>query len=173
MSMSILTPIPTSVIAKLRAGDRVNLSGIVYAGRQSAYSRLADAVRRGEAIPIDLERQVICCVDETIVRDGVTWGITIGNGLSLDHGASLLLTEGVRGILGTGTNSATMKYVYRKYGAVQFGPAAPISGHVEAARVVMGEGADVILALNLIDFPVVVACDAFGGENSNDEVDDM
>lgn len=164
MSESIHTPIPNSVVSQLRAGDRVTISGVVYAGCAPAYAWLVEAVRHGETIPIDLEGHVICCLDKPIARNGVAWGISIGNGLTPESNAPLLLAEGVRGIIGQGTNSATMRYTYRKYRAVQFAPAAQITEHVEAALVAMGEGIEAIVALTLRDFPVIVANDAHGGD---------
>ena len=59
MTYRLTTPLTREDLAPLRAGDRVLLSGVLYTGRDAAHRRLAEALGRGEPLPVDLRGQAI------------------------------------------------------------------------------------------------------------------
>ena len=59
MEYRITTPIDSSDLEKLTAGDTVLLSGFVYTARDQAHKRLFEAYQRGEPLPFDLKGSAI------------------------------------------------------------------------------------------------------------------
>ena len=51
----VKTPLTKEIIAPLRAGDEVLLSGVIFTARDAAHKRLHDLIARGKRIPIDLK----------------------------------------------------------------------------------------------------------------------
>ena len=52
-------PLSAEEIGKLRAGDSVLLSGVIYTARDAAHARLCAALEAGEALPVDLRGQTV------------------------------------------------------------------------------------------------------------------
>ena len=46
----ITTPVTDEVIAKLKAGDKVFITGYLLTGRDSAHKKLADLVKEGKSL---------------------------------------------------------------------------------------------------------------------------
>ena len=59
MEYRITTPIDSSDLEKLTAGDTVLLSGIVYTARDQAHKRLFEAYQRSEPLPFELKGSAI------------------------------------------------------------------------------------------------------------------
>ena len=59
MKYELTPPFDEKTIRALRAGDRVELSGIVYTGRDAAHKRLVAMLDAGETLPVDLAGQAI------------------------------------------------------------------------------------------------------------------
>lgn len=55
----LTAPFQKEELAKLRAGDRVLVSGIIYTARDAAHGRFCAALDRGEELPVDLRGQTI------------------------------------------------------------------------------------------------------------------
>ena len=51
--MHIKTPITDQDILKMRAGEIVYFTGVIYTGRDAAHKRLVESLDRGESLPID------------------------------------------------------------------------------------------------------------------------
>ena len=66
----IETPVTDEVIAALRAGDKVFISGYLYTGRDSAHKKLIELVKEGKKLPIDVKGQFIYYVGPTPARPG-------------------------------------------------------------------------------------------------------
>ncbi len=49
--MQITTPLTDEVVERLRAGDKVTLSGVIYVARDAAHKRFVEALDRGEPLP--------------------------------------------------------------------------------------------------------------------------
>ena len=59
MQYKLTTPCTVEELAKLRAGDTVLLSGVVYTARDQAHKRMLEALDKGEPLPFPLEGSAI------------------------------------------------------------------------------------------------------------------
>ena len=59
---------------KLRAGDRVILSGTIYTARDAAHKRFFELLDRGEALPFPLKGAVIYYAGPTPAQQGMAGG---------------------------------------------------------------------------------------------------
>lgn len=59
---------------KLRAGDTVTLTGIVYTARDAAHKRIVAAMDAGEALPFDLDGAAIYYAGPTPAKPGQVIG---------------------------------------------------------------------------------------------------
>ncbi len=56
--MKINTPLETKQIRKLKAGNTVLLTGIIYTARDQAHKRLVRAINQKKKLPLDLKGQI-------------------------------------------------------------------------------------------------------------------
>ena len=59
MDKKIKAPIDKETAKSLKAGDYVYIDGIIYTARDAAHKRMTETLERGEALPIDIEGNVI------------------------------------------------------------------------------------------------------------------
>ncbi len=165
------TPLADEVVRSLRAGERVLLSGVVYAARDAAHQRLAQALQAGQALPLPLEGQVIYYVGPSPARPGETIG-SAGPTTStrMDPYTPALLARGLKGTIGKGYRGAEVRRAMVEHGAVYFvavgGAAALVAGRIREVELVAYEdlGAEAIRRLRVEDFPLVVGNDTLGGD---------
>jgi fumarate hydratase subunit beta len=168
---ALAAPLPPRDIERLRAGDEVLLSGVIYTARDAAHERLAGMIARGEPMPVDLAGQVIYYCGPTPARPGRPIGSAGPTTASrMDAYTPALIERGVRGMIGKGRRSAAVKAAICRFGAVYFaaveGTAALLGRCVRTAEVVAFPdlGAEAIYRLTVERFPVVVANDCHGGD---------
>lgn len=167
---TLTTPLKDEDIIKLKAGDKVSLSGTVYTARDAAHKRLVDLLDEGKDLPIPLEGEVIYYVGPSPTPPGRAIG-SAGPTTSyrMDPYAPRLLDNGLKGMIGKGARNDDVVSSMKKNKAVYFaatgGAAALISRSIKAAEVVAYEdlGAEAIRKLTVEDFPLIVAQDCEGG----------
>ena len=59
MEYKLTTPLTREMLAPLRAGDTVLLSGVVYTARDAAHGRMAELLDEGKALPFELKGAAI------------------------------------------------------------------------------------------------------------------
>ena len=64
-AIHLTTPLHYEDLQKLKAGDRVTLSGIIFAARDVAHRRMIEALDRGAPLPFELDGAVIYYVGPT------------------------------------------------------------------------------------------------------------
>lgn len=74
MIYHLVTPLKEADVLKLRAGDQVFLSGVVYTGRDAAHKRMVELVEQGKPLPFDVMDQVIYYVGPTPSKPGAVFG---------------------------------------------------------------------------------------------------
>ncbi len=173
----LTTPVTEEDVRRLRAGDSVLISGVIYTGRDAAHKRLIDLLNQGKELPVDLRGQIIYYVGPTPAKPGKVIGsagpTTSGR---MDAYAPALMANGLRGMIGKGLRSAAVKDAMQQYGAVYFGAtggaAALLARRITECEVVAYEdlGAEAIRRLVVAEFPVVVINDAHGGDLYKDGV---
>lgn len=171
MAISLTLPLKTEDIEKLRAGDQVLLTGTLYTARDAAHHRLAESLGKGEKLPIDLQGQVLYYVGPTPAPPGRPIGsagpTTSGR---MDRYTPQLLAAGLKGMIGKGFRSPTVKEAIKRHKAIYFaaigGAGALISQSIEKAEVVAYPdlGTEAIHRLEVEAFPVIVINDIHGGD---------
>ena len=169
--MHLTLPLTAEQARDLRAGQQVELSGQVYAARDAAHRRMAAALATGEPLPIDLKGQTIYYVGPTPPRPGRIIGAAgPTTAMRMDPFTEPLLAAGLRAMIGKGGRSPEVRAAIARHGAVYFmavgGAGALLSGRITHSEVVAYEdlGTEAIRLLELDRFPVIVACDAGGGD---------
>ena len=169
--LRLTTPLDASEVARLRSGDQVMLSGVIYTGRDAAHKRLFELLQAGEELPVDLRGQVIYYVGPTPSKPGQVIGsagpTTSGR---MDAYAPTLLAYGLRGMIGKGQRSKAVREAIVEHKSVYFGAtggaAALMAKRIKQCEIVAYEdlGPEAIRRLVVEDFPVVVINDSVGGD---------
>ncbi len=60
------TPLNDSTIEKLKAGDKVRISGVLYTARDAAHKRLIEMIESGKELPFDVKGQLLYYVGPTL-----------------------------------------------------------------------------------------------------------
>lgn len=153
----------------LRAGQRVLLSGRIYTARDAAHARMALALEKGEALPVDLKNEIIYYTGPCPPQPGKVIG-SCGPTTSsrMDAYTPLLLENGLIGMIGKGDRGDAVIEAMRRCGAVYFaatgGAGALLSRCVTQCTCVAYEdlGTEAVYRLHIKDFPLIVAIDAAG-----------
>jgi fumarate hydratase subunit beta len=169
--MDVTTPLQVETIAELRAGDLVQISGVVYGARDAAHQRMVATLTRGEALPVDLAGQMIYYVGPAPAKAGQVIGpagpTTSGR---MDPYTLPLLAQGVKGFIGKGYRSPAVKAALLDYGAIYCaavgGAAALLARQITASRVVAYPdlGPEAMFELVFDRFPAIVVHDLYGGD---------
>jgi fumarate hydratase subunit beta len=165
------TPLTKEDIKPLKTGDIVRLNGVIYTARDAAHARKAEAIERGDPLPFDPEGQVVYFTGPAPARPGHALGPAGPTTASrMDPYSPLLIERGLRGMIGKGLRSETVREAMREHGCVYFGAvegtAALLARCVKEAEVVAYEdlGAEAIRRLVVEDFPLVVVNDLHNGD---------
>lgn len=169
--IKIETPLTDEIVERLRAGDRVLISGVIYTARDAAHKRMVEALQRGESPPFDLKGQIIYYVGPTPPKPGQVIG-SAGptTAIRMDKYVEHLLKLGLKGMIGKGYRSPQVKELLVKYKAVYFaavgGVAVLLARAIKSSEVIAYEdlGTEAIRRLVVEDFPVIVANDIYGGD---------
>ena len=165
------TPLNDRDVEKLRIGDRVLVSGIIYTGRDAAHKRLIILLKEGKDLPFDIRGQIIYYVGPTPAKPGQAFG-SAGPTTSyrMDAYSPTLMERGLKGMIGKGMRSDAVKEAMKKYKAVYFaatgGAGALLAKRVKKAEVVAYEdlGPEAIRKLEVEDLPVIVVNDIRGND---------
>jgi len=171
MVKKVTLPLTDETLEELKAGDNVLLTGIMYAGRDAAHKRMVEALDQGKPLPFDIRGQTIYFMGPSPAKPGQPIGsagpTTSGR---MDSYSPRLIAEGLKGMIGKGMRSQTVKDAIRKYKAVYLaaigGAGALISKSIKKSEVIAYEelGAEAIRRLEVEGFPATVANDVYGGD---------
>lgn len=167
----VRTPLSDADVESLRAGDRVRISGVVYTARDAAHGRLMALIERGERLPIDVRGQIIYYTGPSPARPGAVVG-SIGptTASRMDRFTPALLRLGLKGTIGKGYRSQTVKDALREHRAVYLGAiggaGAVLAEFVKTLEVVAYAdlGTEAIRRLEVEGFPAIVINDCHGGD---------
>ena len=162
-------PVSQAELEKLKAGDKVILSGVIYTARDAAHKRLTELMAQGGCLPIDLDGTAIYYAGPTPEKPGEVIGsagpTTSGR---MDPYAPILLDAGLKMMIGKGNRSAdVVKAIVRNhavYFAAMGGAGALMGSCVEKLDIVCYEdlGCEAIRRLEVKDMPLTVAIDSRG-----------
>ncbi|MFH1797962.1 MAG: FumA C-terminus/TtdB family hydratase beta subunit [Candidatus Omnitrophota bacterium] len=165
----IRTPLEREDVAKLKAGDEVLLSGVIYTARDQAHLRLAEMIKKHQQLPIVLDKQVIYYCGPAPRGKGVIGSCGPTTSSRMDAFTPAILEKGLKGMVGKGSRSKQVEAEIKRFSAVYFiapaGAGAYLSYRVTSCEMVAFEdlGPEAIYRLEVEDFPLVVAVDSEGG----------
>lgn len=159
---------------KLKAGDRVILSGKVFTSRDAAHKRIAEAIENHSKLPYELNNAVIYYAGPTPAPEGLAIG-SCGPTTSsrMDVFAPLLLDKGVVAMVGKGErNKAVCDAIVRNkavYLCAIGGAGALASKCITSCKVIAYDdlGCESVKELLFNAFPLTVAIDCTGGNIFN------
>ena len=169
MEHKLTTPCTAQDLEKLRAGDTVLLTGVVYTARDAAHKRLCELVAQGKELPLDIKDSIIYFVGPTPARPGQAIG-SAGPTTSyrMDAYSPTLIRQGLTGMIGKGKRNEEVVAAMKENGAVYFGAiggcGALLSKCIKKAEVIAYDdlGAEAIRRVEVEDFPVIVIIDSEG-----------
>ena len=169
MDKHITAPIDAQTAKQLRAGDYVYITGTIYTARDAAHKRMAEALKGGKPLPIDMKNNVIYYMGPSPAREGRPIGSAGPTTASrMDKYAPDLLDLGLTGMIGKGKRSAAVIDAIKRNGAVYFaavgGAGAILSQRIKSSEVIAYDdlGTEAIRKLEVEDFPVIVVIDSEG-----------
>jgi fumarate hydratase subunit beta len=170
-SIKLELPLKDEDLKRLRAGDHVLLSGVIYAARDAAHRRMIAGLEKGEALPFDVRGQVIYYVGPTPARPGCVIG-SAGptTSMRLDPYTPALLEAGLKGIIGKGGRGPAVRDALKKHKAVYFlavgGTGALLSQRIKKVDIIAYEdlGTEAVRRMEVEDFPAVVVNDIHGND---------
>lgn len=171
MTLNITSPIEAETVEKLRAGDQVLISGVIYVGRDAAHKRLIESLDKGEELPFDIRGQTIYYMGPSPTKPGHVIGsagpTTSGR---MDAYTPRLLSVGLRAMIGKGSRTDAVKEAIKRHKAVYLA-AVGGAGALTAKRIIKADpvayedlGPEAIIRLEVKDFPAVVVNDIHGGD---------
>ena len=158
----------------LKAGDRVNLSGVIYTARDAAHKRIVSIIRDGGKLPFKIEGSVVYYAGPTPAKNGLAIG-SIGPTTSsrMDTFSPLLVSLGQKAMIGKGNRSSEVIEAMKEHSAVYFaavgGAGALYSECIEKCEVIAFEdlGCESVKSLTVKNFPLIVAIDSEGNSLYN------
>lgn len=169
--LHITSPLESRVAEKLKAGDQVLITGVVYTARDAAHKRIVEALDNGERPPFDLAGQTVYYMGPSPAAPGQVIGsagpTTSGR---MDAYTPRMLEAGIRAMIGKGKRTQAVKDAVKHHKSVYLaaigGAGALISRSIKKAEVVAYDdlGAEAVRRLEVVDFPAIVINDASGGD---------
>ncbi|MBR4955035.1 MAG: Fe-S-containing hydro-lyase [Clostridia bacterium] len=169
MAIKITAPLSREEARKLKSGDSVLISGVIYTARDAAHKRLCELADKGQELPLDIKDSIIYYVGPTPAKEGQAIG-SAGPTTSyrMDAYSPTLIKLGETGMIGKGKRGPEVIAAMKEHGAVYFGAiggcGALLSKCIKKAEVIAYDdlGAEAIRRLEVEDFPVVVVIDSEG-----------
>lgn len=167
----ITPPLSDADVERLKAGDKVLITGVIYTARDAAHKRLIELLDKGGVLPFDIKGALIYYVGPTPAKPGQVIGsagpTTSGR---MDAYTPRLLSLGLKGTIGKGLRSKEVIEAMKEHKALYFaavgGAAALISKCIKKSEVIAYEdlGTEAVRRLEVVDFPAIVVNDAKGAD---------
>ncbi len=171
MTYELTAPLTRDAAARLRAGDSVLISGVIFSARDAAHKRLCELLDAGKPLPLPLEGSVIYYMGPSPALPGTPIGAAgPTTSYRMDAYAPRLLALGNLGMIGKGRRSREVVEAMKEAGAVYFGATggagALLSRCITSAEVAAWPdlGAEALMRLEVKDFPAVVVIDSLGND---------
>lgn len=165
------TPLSEDDIKRLRAGDRVLVTGIIYGARDLVHKRFTELIENNRELPIHIRGQIIYYTGMSPAPPGrVVGAVGPTTSYRMDKYTVRLLELGLKGMIGKGPRSELVKDAMIKYKAVYMvaigGAGALISSTIKSARTIAYEefGPEALVEFYVEDFPVIVVNDIYGND---------
>jgi fumarate hydratase subunit beta len=180
----LLTPIPEEAVRRLKVGDIVYASGIMFTARDQAHRRALELARQGKPLPVDFRGMIVFHCGPVVRRKDGVWEILAAGPTTSSRmeavEAEFIEKLGPRVIVGKGGMGSRTAEAMKRYGAV-YCDFTGGAGVVAARAVERVEGVEwidlgipeAVWILRVREFgPITVAIDA-SGRNLHQEVADQ
>ncbi|WP_394524115.1 Fe-S-containing hydro-lyase [Lacrimispora sp. JR3] len=169
MDYHINVPISKEEVKKLKSGDYVYLTGIIYTARDAAHKRMIETLDQNAPLPFDIKGNTIYYMGPSPAREGRPIGSAGPTTSSrMDKYTPTLLDLGMGGMIGKGKRSREVIDAVIRNEAVYFaavgGAGALLSKCITASEIIAYEdlGTEAIRRLTVKDLPVIVVIDSQG-----------
>lgn len=169
MNQSVQIPINKETAKKLKAGDYVYLTGVIYTARDAAHKRMQETLDAGKELPMEIKGNAIYYMGPSPARPGCVIGSAGPTTASrMDKYTPRLLDLGLGAMIGKGKRSQAVIEAIKRNDSVYFaaigGAGALLSQKIISSEVIAYDdlGAEAIRKLEVKDFPVVVVIDSDG-----------
>ncbi|MCL2576281.1 MAG: FumA C-terminus/TtdB family hydratase beta subunit [Defluviitaleaceae bacterium] len=169
MIKEIFTPLTDNIIAELKVGEMVHITGEIYTARDAAHSRLMDMVALGEEMPFEFKGNIVFYAGPSPAKpDQVMGSIGPTTAGRMDLYSPTLIKRGLKAMIGKGLRTDEVRKTIKAHRGVYFagvgGVAALMSQSIKAVDVVAFEdlGTEAIRKLTVQKLPVIVAIDSKG-----------
>ena len=168
-TIKLQTPLRSEDLVDLEIGDKILLSGTIYAARDAAHRKLSLLLEKNLALPISLQGQVIYYVGPTPAKPGQVIG-SAGPTTSyrMDKYSPALLDRGLKAMIGKGVRSSQVKKAIIKNQAIYLiavgGVGVLLAQCIKASKIIAWEelGAEALREFQVEDFPCFVGIDTKG-----------
>jgi fumarate hydratase subunit beta len=168
-TVKLTPPLTDQDVLQLEIGDTVIVSGVIYTARDAAHKRLVDMLARDEALPMDIQGQIIYYVGPSPARPGRVIGAAgPTTSYRMDSYAPTLIRLGLKAMIGKGKRSPEVIEALKTHKAVYLGATggagALISQRIKTAEVIAFPelGPEAVHRLEVEDFPSIVINDCLG-----------
>ena len=165
----LVPPLIEDAVRKLKVGDEIQISGVIYTARDMAHKRMCETIRASAKLPFDINGAIIYFMGPTPARPGKVIGAAGSTTSSrMDDFSPTLIEAGLRAMMGKGYRNQAVRDAMKKFGAVHLftigGAGALLSKFIVKAEIIAYQdlGTEAIRRLEVIDFPAIVAYDAAG-----------
>lgn len=165
----IATPLTKEKVVKLKAGDYVYITGVIYTARDAAHQRIDEALKVGDNLPLCLTDNILYYMGPSPAREGQIIGSAGPTTASrMDKYTPKLLDMGLTGMIGKGIrgNEVIVSMIKNKavYFAATGGAGALLSKCIKEAKVIAYDdlGTEAIYELYVEKFPLIVVIDSDG-----------
>jgi len=172
--IKVNTPLTSDVISKLKAGDEVLLTGIIYTARDQAHKKLVSMIESNKNIPFKLKESIIYYTGSSSASpDKIIGSCGPTTSSRMDKYTPLMLEAGIVAMIGKGRRDSQIKEAISKYKAVYFlapaGCGALISDKVKSSSLIAFEelGPEAIYRLEVEELPLIVGIDSLGNDIYN------
>jgi len=165
-TIRVRTPIDEQIIQGLNVGDQIEISGVIYCGRDAVLPKIAQLIEQGAADSMNIHLKGTVIFHTAVSPAGI--GPTTSNKVEIEGSIPTLSKAGVKIHLGKGSLSAETGKALRQYNSV-FAITPPVSAlfsdKVVSQRIAAfkEEGMEAFYELTVKDFPAIIAI--AGGES--------
>ena len=169
MAIKLELPLTHEKLEKLKTGDSVLISGVIYTARDAAHKRMIESLENGEELPFDIKDSAVYYVGPTPAKEGYPIG-SAGPTTSyrMDAYAPMLLDLGQSIMIGKGQRSEEVVEAAKRNGAVYLaaigGAGALMAKHIVRSEIIAFEdlGAEAVRKIYVDNMPLTVVLDSSG-----------
>ncbi len=111
-------PLKDEDVCKLKLGDVVYLSGLVYTARDMGHLKIKEHVENGKDLPVDMKGAAIFHAGPVAIKNGEQWELSVigpTTSIRMEPYAKMVGELGVKAIIGKGGMAADSEKCYTQY----------------------------------------------------------